>query len=257
MPDRRFVDALRGMLQTEHRRAIDVREGRVKAVGGWAAGHTAATNAFLAPGLALEQLALGTTPTLPAPPDLAQVGGRPMYRPLLAYAVTRAGLRDPSLLDTAHEKASVNSAVGVFWALTLAAAATDTDVFTKLVAGQRNTGEFFDASPYDSPDLHWYDELVVLHAVASYGVLTGDDGVAEAVRRAAEFHTAETQPDHATTQPWAVHAFGAWESTRPLADLLLHGALAQNAGRLDVIGRILIADAVLGLTGMGRTESHE
>lgn len=239
-----FAFALRDLLAGEHRRSTAGPR-----VEGWAAGHTADTDALLAPGLCLVERALGLPVTLPGSVTLATRGKRPMYVPLLAYAVTRAGLNDPAVLDAAREGLRRPAAEAALWALTLVAAGVSDGAagLNALVSGQRATGEFLDASPYDSPDLHWYDELVILHALSSYAALTGRADVKEAAMRAARFHTAETQPDHATTQPWAMHAFAASDETRPLADLMLHGALAQNAGRLDAIGRILLADAVLAM----------
>jgi hypothetical protein len=217
-------------------------------VAGWAAQHTAALDLAFEPGHVLVRLALGQPVGSTAiQPDLSLVPGRPIYRPLLAYALTRSGQSTPTLMDQARQHAGSRSAVGVWWALTLAASGQQTSVFDELLQHQRPTGEFFDASPYDSPDLHWYDELVVLHAVQTQAAARKDLALADAAARAARFHTEETQPDHATSQPWAIHAFCRSPHTLPMAELLLHGALAQNAGRLDAIGRILLADAVLSL----------
>jgi hypothetical protein len=243
-PDR-FAAALRGLLQSQEDRANGASAGA--GLGGWAPQHTATIDAMMAPGLALVDLALRRPVRSTANLSLPQAGRtRPIYRPLLAYTLARGTGQHPAPAE-ARDRADSTSAVGAMWALSLSAIGEGRDVFASLLSAQRATGEFLDASPYDSPDLHWYDELVLLHVLASHSALAGDESARSAIFRAAEFHTAETQPDHATTQPWALHAFGRHADTMPLADLLLHGALAQNSGRLDVISRILVADAVLGL----------
>jgi len=239
----RFSAALPGILAGEEARAGDAAR-----IPGWAAQHTAALDATLAPGLPLVGLALGREAGPPgAMPDLTVLGGRPIYRPSLAYALARCGFLLAEIRALADPLAGADSAVGVWWGLTLAATGQPTRVFQDLLLRQRPTGEFFPAGRYDSPDLHWYDELVVLHAVATRAAHTADAALLAAADRAARFHTEETQPDHATSQPWAIHAFCRSDQTLPLAELLLHGALAQNAGRLDAIGRILLADAVICL----------
>lgn len=239
-------ESLRGMLASQE--AISLTEQRV---AGWSAMQTAASDAAMGAGLGLVDLALGVAVRAVAVPEISKVGGRPIYKPLLAYAMVRAGVVGAgSFGEVERGEGEVGGpAVRAWWELTGAAGGRGTGYFSRLVEGQRSSGEFLDASPYESPDLHWYDELVILHAAASYAAITGDETVKGAVVRAADFHLGETQPDHATTQPWALHAFVGRAYTRPLGDLLIHAAMSQNAGRLDVVGRVLLADAVLGLGG--------
>ena len=119
------------------------------------------------------------------------------------------------------------------------------DVFGKLTRGQRGSGAFLAASAArDNPETHWYHELVLLHAAASYAVQAEDRTVAAAVARNAEFHLNETQPDHATSQPWGVFAFVWNEKTRLLADQVLHSASAQNPGGLSGVSLVLLRDAL-------------
>ena len=68
--------------------------------------------------------------------------------------------------------------------------------------------------------------------------------VAAAVARATEYHQRETQPDHATTQPWGLFAFAWNPQTHPLADQLLHAVQVQHAGTPDGVSLILLADAL-------------
>lgn len=202
---------------------------------------------LVSPGLVLVDVVRGFAPPLSSRVELHCVRGRPIYLPLVGYAAARAGIHDPAVVRLARERANSHSAIGVWWALALAASGEGSDVFGELTDRQLATGEFFGVNPAAAPDLHWYDELCVLHAVASFAAMTADADSIAAVKRAALFHTYETQPDHATTQPWAVHAFAAHEQTHPVAELLLHSAMAQHAGRLDAVGKILIADAVLAM----------
>jgi hypothetical protein len=102
------------------------------------------------------------------------------------------------------------------------------------------SGAFLNATPADNPETHWYHELVLLHAAASYAVQAEDRTVAAAVVRNAEFHLNETQPDHATTQPWGLFAFIWHEKARTLADQMLHAAGTQKSG----VSLMLLADAL-------------
>lgn len=121
------------------------------------------------------------------------------------------------------------------------------DVFGKITLAQQPTGAFLLAKPSDNPETHWYHELVILHAAASYAVQAEDRSVAAAVQRNALFHLKETQPDHATADPWALFAF-IWEpQTRPLADQLLHAAQTQHPQGPSGVAAILLADALLCL----------
>ena len=124
------------------------------------------------------------------------------------------------------------------------------EVIAKVVAAQDGRGAFlrFDGNAGDNPEPWWYHELVLLHAVTSHALLTGDAAALECAKRAAAFHHAETQPDHATGQPWAVHAFLLDADTTPTADLLLLAAGVNGAGGLSAVSRILLADAAACLS---------
>lgn len=137
----------------------------------------------------------------------------------------------------------------IWWALASHAAGevlrvrTDVarDAFGRLVACQRSRGTFLEAGAGDNPETHWYHELLLLHAAANYAASTRDAAVEAAVARAAVFHLNETQPDHATNQPWGLAAFVRDPETRPLADQMLHSA--ATVGRSGVTS-ILLADAL-------------
>jgi hypothetical protein len=115
------------------------------------------------------------------------------------------------------------------------------DTFGRLTRRQQPSGAFLLAGVSDNPDTHAYHELVVLHAAASYAVQAEDRGVASAVARATRFHMNQTQPDHATEQPWALFAFLWNPESRPLADQILH---ACAAGESSGVSLLLLADAL-------------
>lgn len=123
------------------------------------------------------------------------------------------------------------------------------DTFGRLTRAQQASGAFLTATPADQPETMWYHELQVLHAAASYAVQAEDRSVASAVLRASEFHQNETQPDHATTQPWGLFALVWNANTRPLADQLLHAVALQQPGSIDGLSLMLLADCLycLGL----------
>ena len=118
------------------------------------------------------------------------------------------------------------------------------DTFGRLTRGQTADGTFLVPAPSDNPETWWYHELVLLHAAASYAVQTEDRAVGAAVARATEHHLRETQPDHATSQPWALFPFVWNEQTRPLADQLLHAVSINQSTGGDGVSLILLADAL-------------
>ena len=119
------------------------------------------------------------------------------------------------------------------------------EILAHVVAAQRPDGAYFRFDAGDNPEPWWYHELVALHAVTSFELLSGGRMRLPGARHAAAFHHAETQPDHATGQPWAVHAFLLDLDTTPTADLLLLAAGVNGAGGLSAVSRILLADAAV------------
>jgi hypothetical protein len=118
------------------------------------------------------------------------------------------------------------------------------DTFGRLTRGQTAEGTFLIPGPSDNPETWWYHELVLLHAAASYAVQAEDRPVAAAVARATDHHLRETQPDHATTQPWALFPLIWNKRTRPLADQVLHAASVNQPTGPDGVSLILVADAL-------------
>ena len=206
---------------------------------------------------------------------------RPFYAGLVAYAVGLAArLRPPGEVDlppllddhrarvwrdtltygshamlkagrqpTAAEAGSVTADLWDELAGLALGDAGDLTTLPRVVAAQDDCGAFFrfDGDLGDNPEPWWYHELVALHAVASYAATTGDAAAAGAARRSAAFHHAETQPDHATGQPWAVHAFLRDPDAAPTADLLLLAATTGQPSSLGIVPRVLLADAAVWL----------
>jgi hypothetical protein len=143
-----------------------------------------------------------------------------------------------------------NASEGVWMALALFVAGkvfvrdawTDlaSDTFGKLVRGGSNRASFLIPSSSDNPETLWYHELTILHAAASYAVQSEDRSLATAVARNTKFHLNETQPDHATAQPWGLFAFIWNPKTRTLADQMLHNVSVQQDG----VSLMLLADAL-------------
>jgi hypothetical protein len=122
------------------------------------------------------------------------------------------------------------------------------DTFGRLARAQQPSGAFLATGGSANPELTWYHELCILHATAGYAVRAEDRNAARAVARNTEFHQNETQPDHATAQPWGLFAFIWNPGTRPLADQLLHTATLNRAGETrDGVSLILLADALYSL----------
>jgi hypothetical protein len=123
-------------------------------------------------------------------------------------------------------------------------------VAQSLLDHQASDGTFyrFDRQSADNPEPWWYHELVTLHAMTSLAELTGDAAAMSGSQNSAAFHHAETQPDHATGQPWGITAFVKDPTMTPSADLLLLAAgVGRKRGGLDVVSRLLLADACVWL----------
>jgi hypothetical protein len=187
---------------------------------------------------------------------------RPIYAALLVYAWLRAGVQVDTmmawceLLEMNLAKMSrTTDAAAVAWnALALHVAARRmghsdwkeiaAEAFTQFAQAQQLDGALLAPAPGTNPETRWYDELVLLHAMSSYAAETHDPAIAAAVRRAAEFNMLETQPDHATQQPWALFAFHDSPQTRIQAEQILHTAIMYGRTNLDAISLILLADAL-------------
>ena len=122
----------------------------------------------------------------------------------------------------------------------------------RLIDLQQPSGEFLASDASVSPESRWYDELTLLHAVAHFAILMPTDARAASVRRAAEFHLFNTQPDHATAEPWALLAFVQYAP--PLADQMLLAMSMQYASGVVGIPLLLLRDALYGLRLLERNQ---
>ena len=116
------------------------------------------------------------------------------------------------------------------------------DLFGKLVKAQQPSGAFLEMTAADSPEARWFDELAILHAAATYAAMAEDKTVAAAVKRNTEFHLRETQPDHATSQPFGLFAFIWNQQTRSLADQMLNSISMKSEA--DGVTQILLGDVM-------------
>ena len=176
---------------------------------------------------------------------------RPAYRPVLAYAYRAAGVgtadawvRSVPVAAVPFTAADGAAAAAAVWSALTAGA---TDVFQALLDQQQPSGAFLRATSADNPEVHWYHELVILHAAADFAAWTGDPAMAAAVVRATLFHLDETETDHATGQPWGLPAFVRVAGAEPLADAALHAVSAHQPGGASGLSLFLLADTLYGL----------
>lgn len=191
----------------------------------------------------------------PEAPTHWQAGLRPWVESIASDLARFAPPADPSAPFPAADGAVATVAAWNALALHIAQPVYRHDGWRRLSARtfdqfarhQIPDGQFLFASPSDNPETHWYHELVILHALTSHAVQTGDATLLAAAGGNAAFHQAETQPDHATHQPWGLAAFILNPATHPLADQLLHSATAlpgASGAAVSGITSILLADAL-------------
>lgn len=99
----------------------------------------------------------------------------------------------------------------------------------------------------DNPEPWWANELLILHALCSFARITRDESLVSPLMNCVEFHLKEIQPDHATNEPWAIHAFILHPEGNPTAETLLHAAMVNGSGTLTPISRWVIRDALRAL----------
>jgi hypothetical protein len=200
--------------------------------------------------------------------QIVDAGGhaRPAYRPLLIYSwlltAEKAGEIQASSVSLAPWITKLDD--GILSAMVRAAGGTlfknekwtanARRRFEQLVDHQQSSGAFFAADSKANPETRWYDELIALHAIASYSVWTNDQRAAKAARQSAMFHLNETQPDHASAQPWGLLAFAQYAP--PMADQLLHALTMQYPAGVTGVPLLLLTDALYGLRQVIARESQ-
>jgi hypothetical protein len=171
-----------------------------------------------------------------------------LYSRLLVMEVT--GRMDARILDT------IETLDGSIWSSLILQIAGDFFdrpmwieqarlAFECLVAKQRPTGEFLPPDASVHPETRWYDELVILHAAASYEVRVPGPAIRSAVTRSAQYHLNEIQPDHATAEPWGLLAFV--QHAPVLADQVLHAMAMQYPQGITGVPLLLLVDVLYGL----------
>ncbi len=99
----------------------------------------------------------------------------------------------------------------------------------------------------ESLDAWTYRELCGLHALANLAATRKNQAWAQRVEQIALYHLEHTQPDHTTTQPWALFAFLWSPKTRTFAQQQLHDTTAHAAANSGVgvgaVAGMLLADA--------------
>ncbi len=96
----------------------------------------------------------------------------------------------------------------------------------------------------DNPEPWWANELLILHAMQSFVCVSGATDLQAELDRCVDFHVAEIQPDHATNEPWAIHAFLRHPQGETSAGSLLHAAMVQGGGELTPVAGLILRDAI-------------
>jgi hypothetical protein len=179
---------------------------------------------------------------------------RAAHQPLILYcrlqAMEISGRLDSRMLD------AIEKLDGSIWSslvLQMAGEMFDRPIwleksrlaFEHLIARQQPRGEFLPPDAGIHPETRWYEELVILHAAASYAVRVPGSAIQSAVKRSAQYHLNEIQPDHATAEPWGLLAFVQYAPS--LADQMLHAMSMQYPQGITGIPLLLLTDVLYGL----------
>jgi hypothetical protein len=208
---------------------------------------------------ALERYANLIESMIPISPVAPLVESRAIHRPLVIYSrllgMEASGQIDDGICDSIETLDD-----GVWSSLVLRVAG---EVFGKplwieksglrfeaLVHQQQPNGAFLPPDSRMNPETRWYEELTILHAVASYAVRVTSSAMQSAVAKSAAFHLNETQPDHATAEPWGLLAFA--EYAPMLADQVLHAMSMQYPQGVTGAPLLLLGDVLYGLRRLMR-----
>lgn len=156
-------------------------------------------------------------------------------------AGTLPPLRPLPVRRPAIEGAAVADAVWVAYLHTRLGSHDAVDWMRSFVLTLAPTALVFTAD--DNPEPWWQNEMVILHAVHSFALRIGDASLIEQSLACADFHLREIQPDHATNEPWAVHAYASHVDGNVTAETLWHAGHIQHGGDLGPVARHLARDA--------------
>jgi hypothetical protein len=119
------------------------------------------------------------------------------------------------------------------------------EAIERLIEAQQPSGAFLRTDRSRNPETTWFEELVILHAVGAYAVREHESEAAErAMLRATGYHLNETQPDHATNEPWGLLPFILNPATRSVADQMLHTVRVLHPKGVTGVTAILMADVL-------------
>jgi hypothetical protein len=138
---------------------------------------------------------------------------------------------------------AVDDPVARAWSVLALEDSDSSPAFQRLAEQQQPSGALLKADPSQNPETLWYDELVLLHALTAHAVRSGNSTVPASLR-AAEYHLNETQPDHATSEPWGLLAFILNPNTRSVADQMLHTVQVLHPRGANGVTAILLADVL-------------
>ncbi len=193
---------------------------------------------------------------------------RPLYRGLLIYALAHSEARIGKLAEVfatsrrdafasfADARSPVLASNGsaiielAFDALAASCVAESVSsdpaagVLMHIASSQQSDGSYLARTSSDNPEPTWYYELALLHAMASFAYRRDDSTARASAMRAARYQAEQIQPDHASSHPFAMHAFLRDEQGTYLADMMLHAAGVQQPSRMDTVSLLLLADAV-------------
>jgi hypothetical protein len=139
---------------------------------------------------------------------------------------------------------ATEDATGRVWTALARGGPESASVFQQLIDGQQSSGALIRPDPSQNPETLWYEELVLLHALTAYAVHSGTPEAHAAASRAAEYHLNETQPDHATSEPWGLLAFILNPNARSVADQMLHTVQVLHPNGAAGVTAILLADVL-------------
>jgi hypothetical protein len=151
-----------------------------------------------------------------------------------AAAIERCSQRLRSAADPA----------GDAWSALGSEHAETASLFQSVAERQQRSGALLKSDPSQNPETLWYEELVLLHALIAHAVRAGRAHLQAAALRAAEYHLNETQPDHATSEPWGLLAFILNPNTHSLADQMLHTVKVLHPHGATGVTAILLADVL-------------
>ena len=99
----------------------------------------------------------------------------------------------------------------------------------------------------DNPEPWWQAEMIILHALHSFALRSRDRSLMDKTLACADFHLREIQPDHATNEPWSIHAYASHADGNVTAETLWHAAYIQHGGVPGPVARLLAREASASL----------